>query len=403
MKIGIIREEKVPSDDRVILNPEQCAWLQSHYDVDLVVEHSPNRCFKDSEYMDAGIRVVDHVSDCDILLGVKEVPIEKLIQGKTYFFFSHTYKEQVYNRPLLQAILEKNIRLVDYELLTNEKRQRLIAFGYFAGMVGAHNGLYTYGQRHKSFDLPRMYKAFDYKEVQTAYSSIQWPSVKIVLTGKGRVGQGAKQVLDDMGIAEVSPDDFLNKEFDKAVYTVLDFFDYAKKKDGSPFDQSEFFQFPQRFDSAFLPYAHRADIMINGIYWDNNAPRFFSPEDMKDPNFKIEVIADITCDIAPIASIPSTLRPTTIVDPVFGYDVVEECEVPAYTPSGIDMMTIDNLPNELPRDASTSFGQQFLDGIFPLVYDSRFDDGVLLRGSIAIDGELGPHFKYLKNYVAGHQ
>lgn len=399
MKLGIIREEKVPSDDRVVLNPKQCAWLQKNFEVDLVVEHSPHRCFKDKEYMDEGVRIVDHVSDCDILLGVKEVPIPKLIQDKTYFFFSHTYKKQAYNRTLLQSILKKNIRLIDYELLTNEEGQRLIAFGFFAGMVGAHNALYTYGERTGSFSLNRMYTSFDYATVQQQYASIIWPPVKIVLTGKGRVGQGARKVLEDMGIRAVDPSSFLHQTYDEAVFTVVDFTQYVQRKDGSEFTQAQFFDQPEKFESAFAPYTQVADIMINGIYWDNRAPAFFSIEEMNSALFKIKVIADVTCDIAPVASIPATLRASTIADPVFGFDPKTGTEVAPHSPEVIDMMTIDNLPNELPRDASTAFGQQFLDHIWPEIAAQRFDEGILLRATMTRNGNLGPYFEYLTDYV----
>ncbi|RME33002.1 MAG: alanine dehydrogenase, partial [Deltaproteobacteria bacterium] len=139
MKIGLIREGKVPPDNRVPLTPDQCRFLMDRYEVDIVVEPSPIRAFRDEEYAALGIPLRTDLSDRDILLGVKEVPIEQLIPGKTYFFFSHTIKKQPYNRPLLQAILRKRIRLIDYEVLTDESGKRVIAFGYFAGMAGAHN------------------------------------------------------------------------------------------------------------------------------------------------------------------------------------------------------------------------------------------------------------------------
>ncbi|WP_236975912.1 NAD(P)-dependent oxidoreductase [Membranihabitans maritimus] len=401
MKIGIIKERKIPGDERVPLNPEQCAFIKKEFGQEIVVEKSLHRCFSDREYEKAGVQLVDDVTDCDVLLGVKEVPIDHLIPNTSYFFFSHTYKKQPYNRGLLQSILKKNIRLIDYELLKDKKGKRLIAFGFFAGMVGAHNALYTYGQRTGEFALGRMKDAFDYAEVRDNYKKYQWSPVKIVLTGKGRVGQGAAKVLNDMGIKAVNPDEFLKEEFDEAVYTVIDFDRYARKKDGREFSAAEFFANPEMFESAFEPFTHVADIMINGIYWDNNAPAFFTKEEMKSGLFNLKVIADVTCDIAPVASIPSTLRATTIADPVFGYDAKEEVEVAPFQEGTIDMMTIDNLPNELPRDASTSFGEQFIEYIFPLIRSELFDKGVLLQATIARDGELGPDYQYLKDYVEG--
>lgn len=398
MKIGIIKENKIPTDSRVVLRPEHCAILQSQ-GVDIVVQRSDVRCFDDAEYEKAGIPLADEMSDCDILLGVKEVPVEDLIPEKTYFFFSHTIKAQPYNRKLLQAVLQKKIRLIDYEVLTDGQGKRLIAFGVFAGMVGAHNALMTYGRRTGKFGLTRMKDAYDYEEVKKTYGDIVWPPVKIVLTGKGRVGTGAARVLTDMGIRKVAPMEFLNHSFSEPVFTQIDYQEYAFPKPETGRVISDFFNHPEDFESGFAPYSKAADILINGIFWNNKAPVFFTPADMKQEDFSIEVIADITCDIAPVASIPSTLRATTIADPVFGYDPVRECETEPFREGIIDMMTIDNLPNELPRDASTSFGEQFLDHIWPEVRSGRYDSGILQRGTIAADGQLGPRFGYLKGYA----
>ena len=333
------------------------------------------------------------------LLGVKEVPIETLIPNKTYCFFSHTIKEQAYNRKLLLAILEKNIRLVDYEVLTNEKGKRLIAFGRFAGMVGAHNGILTYGQRTGAYDLIRMKDCHDYEEAKRHYRKLQLPPIKIVLTGTGRVGSGAAEVLLDMGIQQVEPEDFLNNLYNQPVFTQLECKHYAKRIDGSAFDKKEFYHHPEWFKSAFAPYAAVSDVMINGIYWDNNAPAFFSKAEMRSTDFKIKVIADVTCDIAPVSSIPSTLRASTIAEPFFGYDPVAEAETQAFQEHVIDMMTIDNLPNELPRDASTAFGEQFIKHILPEFF--KENSAVIERATVAENGQLGKHFQYLENYVKG--
>jgi len=161
MKIGIIREEKNPPDSRVPLNPAQCRALMDQYPIEIVVAPSPTRCFKDEEYSAEGIKLQADLTDCQVLMGVKEVPPTSLVADKIYFFFSHTIKEQPYNRSLLQTILKKNIQLIDYEVLTNDKGQRLIAFGVFAGMVGAHNGVMTYGRRTGAFELPRMNSFFE--------------------------------------------------------------------------------------------------------------------------------------------------------------------------------------------------------------------------------------------------
>lgn len=397
MKIGIIKEGKVPPDSRVSLTPQQCKQAMLDFPVEIVVETCPTRCYKDEEYQHAGILVTEDISDCDILMGVKEVPIRQLIPNKTYFFFSHTIKKQAYNRKLLWAILDKKIRMIDFEALKDDNENRLIAFGRFAGMVGAHNALWVYGQRTGAFSLPRMKDFHDYQEATEFYETLQIPAIKIVLTGTGRVANGAAEVLRDMGVQEVNPTDFLEKAFPKAVFTQLSSHHYLSRKNGSPFVKSYFHEQPNRFKSNFAPYWKVADVMINGIYWDNNAPAFFTTEEMTNPEFNIQVIADITCDIAPVASIPATLKSSTIADPVFGFDPRTGKETAPYLPNSVDMMTIDNLPNELPRDASESFGNQLLTHILPELFLAKSQ--IIEHATIAKDGHLTRYFRYLADYA----
>ena len=399
MKIGIIKEGKTPPDSRVALTPQQCAHIHSMEGFEVIVQSSDVRAYKDEEYANAGLQVVDDVSGCDFLMGIKEVPIDMLIPNKKYSFFSHTIKKQSYNRKLLQAVLEKQIKLLDYEVLTDEKGRRLIAFGYYAGMVGAHNALYTYAQRSREFSIKRLKDCFDYAEAKASYEHISWPAIKIVLTGGGRVSSGAVKVLQDMGIEKVSPEDFLDKEFDHIVFTQIDCDNYVQRKDGGDFSFPDFFGNPEAYESTFAPYAQTADVMINGIFWDNRAPAFFTVDEMAQPNFRIKVIADVTCDIAPISSIPSTLRASKISDPIFGFDPKTGKETTPHQEGIIDMMTIDNLPSEIPRDSSKAFGDMFIEHILPELKKSN--SGVLQRATIAVDGKLGEHFGYLEDYVKG--
>ncbi|MFQ5447527.1 MAG: NAD(P)-dependent oxidoreductase [Saprospiraceae bacterium] len=397
MKIGIIKEGKVPPDNRVALTPKQCKVVLKDYPVGIIVQPSPDRCISLDEYRAAGIPVSNDLSDCDVLLGVKEVPISQLIPGKTYFFFSHTIKKQPYNRDLLRAILEMNIRLIDYEVLTDDWGSRLIAFGRFAGMVGAHNALLAYGKRLGEFHLPRMKEFEHYAEAKVFYQGVNFPKCRIVLTGSGRVSKGAKMVLQDMGIQEVSPEGFLTEEFNMPVFTQLDSLHYVQRKDGRPFRKDDFYNNPAEYKSSFAPYFQRTDIMINGIFWNVKVPAFFTLEEMQSLEFRIQVIADVTCDIAPVASIPSTIRPSTISDPVYGFDPATRQEKPPFSPPFVDVMAVDNLPNELPRDASDSFGQQFLQYIIPELMKSQSD--MLERATIAQNGELTPNYRYLEDYV----
>ncbi|MCB0638766.1 MAG: alanine dehydrogenase [Lewinella sp.] len=401
MKIGIIREGKVPPDTRVPLSPNQCAYLRKEYGLDIVVQPSPIRTFKDEEYAAAGVPLEEDLGDRDLLLGIKEVPVQQLIPGKTYCFFSHTHKKQVYNRPLLQAILQRHIHLIDYEVMTDNYGRRIIAFGYYAGVVGAHNGMWVYGKRTGLFDLPRMKDMYDYAEVKALYQELKLPPMKIVLTGTGRVATGAAQVLHDMDIHQVSAEDFLNQTYDEPVFTQLQSQDYVRNRDGSPFEKLHFYQQPREYESAFQPFFRAADLMINGIYWEKGAPAFFTRDEMRAPDFRIQVIADITCDIAPDASIPSTLKASTIADPVFGYDPAKEQEAAPFQHDCVDMMTIDNLPSELPRDASEAFGKMFIGQVLPHFLAPH--SAMIERATVARYGRLGPNFTYLEDFVAGKE
>lgn len=372
----------------------------AEFPVEILVEACPTRCYKDEEYRQAGINLTDDISGCDVLMGVKEVPIGQLVPEKTYFFFSHTIKQQPYNRKLLWAVLEKHIRLIDYEVLKDENGNRLIAFGKFAGMVGSHNALWTYGQRTGAFSMPRMKDFHDYKEAVAFYQSQHFPALKIVLTGTGRVATGAAIVLRDMGIEQVSPEDFLEKSYPHAVFTQLNCPHYVARKDGKPYQKENFYQHPSSYKSIFAPYYRVADIFVNGIFYDKHAPAFFTKEEMAQPDFNIKVIADVSCDIAPEGSIPATLKASTIAAPVFGYDPRTGLETAPYQPNCIDMMTIDNLPNEMPRDASESFGEQFLKEIMPELIRGR--SRVISHGTIAQDGVLTSYFKYLEDYVGAN-
>ncbi len=399
MKIGIIKEGKTPADSRVPLDPQQCRALIDS-GVDIVVQRSDVRCYKDEDYISAGVPMSDDMSDRTILLGVKEVPIDMLLADKTYFFFSHTIKAQAYNQKLLKAVVEKGIRLIDYETLTDESGKRVIAFGKYAGMVGAHNALWTYGQRTKAFSLPRMKDIYNYKAAQEVYGKIDIPNIKIALTGTGRVASGAVQVLDDMGLLKVRPIDYVTKTYDVPVYTQIGIFYYAKRKDKKEFDDmNDFYNNPGDYASDFDHFLPMSDIMINGIYWDNAAPAFFTVDQMREDDFGIKVIADVTCDIAPVSSIPSTLRASTIADPVFGFDPSTGKETAPYQSDAIDMMTIDNLPNEMPRDASSAFGDMFSTYVLPELQDSKSD--MLQKATIAENGDLGSHYEYLRSYLEG--
>lgn len=401
IKLGIVREGKTPPDKRVPLTPRHCRQLLDTYgNLEIYVQPSRIRDIPDSAYTDAGIPLREDLSNCDILMGVKEVPIDMLIPNKTYLFFSHTFKEQPYNRDLLRAILDKKIRLIDYEVLTDDRGKRLIGFGRYAGIVGAYNGLLAVGKKLGRYGLKPAHESTGRDEVREEVKKVDLPDgFKIALTGSGRVANGAMEMLADAGIERVSPEDYLTKTYDKAVYTKLGSADYHRKKDGSPFGKSEFYEHPERFESDFMKYAEVTDLYIAGHYWDADAPFVFTREDAKKPEFKIRVVADISCDIdGPVAS---TLRASTIADPLYGYDPMAEKETDFLDEKAIGVMAVDNLPCELSKDASEDFGDELLKNILPELLGNP-DSAMIRRATqTTLDGELGPNFRYLQDYVDG--
>lgn len=399
IKIGLIREGKVPVDKRVPLTPKQATELQNQFNVEVVAQSSNIRCFSNEDYLKNGIEVVDNLSGCDVLLGVKEVPLNELIANKTYFFFSHTTKEQPYNQKLLKTIVERQIRLIDYEGLTNSKGARVVAFGRYAGIVGAYNGIMAYGKRHNLFDLRPAHHCFDLDDLKTEYSKVELPPIKIVITGRGRVSHGATEVLDGVNIQKVSSQDFLEKEYDYPVYTQIHSDEYNKTIDGREFDIKKFHSNPKGFEGDFLKYAKNADVLIAGAFWDPDAPVLFTRKDASETDFRIKVIADITCDIE--GSIPSTLRPSTIADPLYDYSAAKGEEQPAFSDeNNITVMAVDNLPCELPVNASNDFGRQLIDNVLPHLFSGDKEE-VIKRATITEKGKLTDKYAYLQNYLDG--
>ncbi len=399
---ALIKERKTPPDRRVVFSPQACQEVIKKYpEATIKVESSNIRFFKDEDYKNAGFEVIDHVSDCDVLLGVKEVPIEALIPRKKYFFFSHTIKKQPYNRKLLQAILDKKIELFDHETIVNSNGHRLIGFGRYAGLVGAYNAFRALGLRDKLFELPKVEHLHDLNEVKAALDKISLPPIKILLSGKGKVAKGAKEILDHLNIEQVAINDYLENKFNKPVYCMIDVQHYNRRKDGKPFDRKEFYTNPSGYVSDFMRFVTVTDLFIAGHFYGDGAPYLFTREDARHPDFKINLVADISCDIdGPVAS---TIRPSTIENPFYGYDPKTEKEVVFNTPGVITVMAVDNLPCELPKDASEGFGEMFLKHVIPAFFNGD-KDGVLQRARVTTEtGELTQRFKYLQDYVDGKE
>ncbi len=401
IKFGIIKERKNPPDRRVVFSPNGLKKVKSKFpDAIFTVESSDIRVFKDSAYEEMGFNVSNDLSDCDVLLGVKEVPITALLSNKKYFFFSHTIKKQPYNRDLLNAILDKNIELYDHEVIVGQNGFRLIGFGRYAGIVGTYNGFRAWGLKFDTFVLPKAETLTDQKELETKLSEIKLPNIKIVLTGRGKVGGGAKAILDAMKIKEVSVDEYLNAVFDEPVYVQIDVLDYNKRKDGRVLDKNDFYANPKEYEGDFMRFAQVSDMYIAGHFFGSGAPFIFTREDAKSKDFNIKVVADISCDVdGPVAS---TLRASTIADPIYGYDPLKEAEVDFKDPNAIVVMAVDNLPCELPKDASEGFGEMFLEHVIPAFFNGD-KDGVLLRARMTRNGALTDKYSYLQDYVDGKE
>jgi len=396
LKAGLIREGKIPADSRVALTPAQCKWLQKHtQDITLVVQSSPNRCFSDQEYRNAGIEVVEDVSDCSILFGIKEVPKEQLIDGKTYLFFSHTKKAQEHNRQLMQEMVRKKITLIDYECLTHEDGQRIIGFGFFAGVVGAHNGMMAFGNRTGSFHLGRVRDVRDYRQLIHTYFGLKIPRIKIAVTGSGRVAHGLIEIMNLLGITEVEPFDYLHKQFNYPVYVHLKGRDLYERKDDGTYNRDNFHEHPDEYKCTFSPFTRQTDLLMNGVYWDKNIPPLFTLDDFRSPGFRIQTIADITNDTA--GSIPVNIGDSSIEHPIYGVDKLTLQRTDPYLPGSVDIMAVGNLPNELPRDASRYFGEQLI----KFVLEDLWKDGspIIERATILNKGTLTNDYQYLREYA----
>jgi len=397
LKIGLIKEGKIPADNRVALTPAQCRWLNRKFtDMNIVVQASPHRCFSDQEYTRAGITVTEDMSDCDVLLGIKEVPVNDLVSGKTYLFFSHTKKQQLYNRQLFHSLIDKKITLIDYECLEHADGQRIIGFGFFAGIVGAHNGIMAYGNRAGAFHLNRVHEVKDYRELIHTYFGLKLPPVKIAVTGSGRVAHGITEIMNLMDIQEVEAEEYLHQDFAYPVYVHLKGADLYRHKQSGAYSRIHFHEHPEEYTCLFEQYCRCTDILMNGVYWDTAIPPLFTMETMRRNDFRIVTIADITDDQH--GSVPCNLGDATKEDPVYGVDRNSGNKTAPYLPGSTDIVAVGNLPNELPRDASRFFGEQLIKYVLDDIRKGGSE--VLERATMLRDGVLTEPFQYLKEYAS---
>ncbi len=396
---AVLKERKTPPDHRVPLTPEQCVALQKRFpDAQMVIESSDIRVYSDRAYINLGLEVLEDISHADVMLGVKEVPVEALIPNKSYLFFSHTIKKQPYNRNLLRSILENNISLFDHETLVYPDGGRVLGFGYYAGVVGAYNGLRSWGLKYGSFKIEKAHNLPNIRGLHEELETVKLPPIKILLTGLGRVGKGAAAILDHMKIRKIGVNQYLSETFNETVYCQVGSLDYNVRQDGASATQEDFYTNPKDYKSTFAKFSAVTDFLIAGHFYGDNAPFLFSRDDAKASDFKISVVADISCDIdGPVAC---TIRPSTIANPFYGYDPLTEQEVDFYVPKAITVMAVDNLPCELPLDASQGFGLDLLNKVIPAFFDGD-KDGILARAQITKDGKLTKRFEHLQSYVNG--
>jgi saccharopine dehydrogenase (NAD+, L-lysine-forming) len=396
LKIGLIREGKMPPDNRVALTPAQCKWIHKNSsEVRVIAQTSIHRCFSDKEYILAGVEIKEDVSECDILFGIKEVPIEELLENKTYLFFSHTKKKQLYNQRLFQAIIKKKITLIDYECLEHDDGQRILGFGFFAGVVGAHNGIMAYGARTGLYTLERVFKQKSFRLLIHQYFGLKLPNIKVAVTGSGRVAHGVLEVMNLLGIIEIEPDEFLERQFSYPVFTQLKGGDLYEHKTEGNYHRDDFHLHPQNYICKFNKYIKTTDILMNGIYWEENMPRLFQWEDISGHDFRIKTIADITDDNN--GSVPCNLGEATMEFAVYGVDRISRQKTPPYQPGSIDIMAIGNLPNELPNDASRYFGEQLIKHVLEDIV--KGGSPILERATMVKNGNLTKPFEYLSEYA----
>lgn len=400
MKFGIIKERKNPPDRRVVFSPEELIQLKKQFPTaEIHVESSNIRIYSDEQYAQLGINVSNDLSNCDVLFGVKEVPVDALIPNKKYFFFSHTIKKQPYNRKLLQALLEKNIDFYDHETIVDANFNRLIGFGRYAGIVGTYNAFRAFGIKFGLFTIPKAETLSGKEDLVAKLKRQVLPPIKIVLTGCGKVGNGAKEILDAMKIKEVAVENFLSKKYSEPVYVQIDVLDYNKRKDGKIVGKNDFYTNPTEYDSDFEKFTKVADIYIAGHFYGNDAPYILTQEMLKANDCNIKVVADISCDVnGPIAC---TLKAATIAEPIFGYLPSEHKEVDIFHPAAIVVMSVDNLPCELPKDASDGFGEMFMKHVIPAFFNND-KDGILERAKMTENGKLTQRFQYLQDFVDGN-
>ena len=401
--IGIIKESR-PDENRAPLVPEHIEKLKSKYpNLNIIVQPSKKRCFSDEEYKNKGAEINEDLSNCSIIFGVKEIDTDVLINNKTYVFFSHTYKlnkETLNNaqgtpgmdkKELLKSVLEKKIKLIDYENIRDKNSSRYLGFGRFAGIVGCYNTLNLCLENYNKQPLARAHRINNYQRLIDNLKNLYFPKMNILVTGDGRVAKGVIEVLKETNIKEVSKEMFKNNNFDYPVFCNLETKDYVESNLNKEFDLNHFIQYPKEYKSCALQYLKLTDVFISAHYWDPASPKIFEIKDLEKLG-DLKVIGDITCDVD--GSVPTTIRSSTIDNPNFYIDKKTFKET---VDEGLAIMAVDNLPSELPRDSSKEFGDGIVREVIPYILNE--DDGRILNATITLNGSFLKKYNYLNDYI----
>lgn len=403
MKIGIIRETKFPTDNRVAFTPKQIKNIQDKFkEITFVVQKSDIRAYHDYEYEELNIEVKEDISDSDILFGIKEADINTLIPNKHYFFFGHIAKMQSYNRPLIKKMMELGITFTDYEYLVDENNHRLCAFGWWAGVVGAYNTLRAFGNKDKLFELPKPGLKFTLKKLIEYTSANTNYSCKIVVSGRGRSSQGVQFVLNQIGFKKLDNDEFLkNNSHEPRVYTVSYIDTMVKRKDKkiTAFDRNHFRNNADCYESDFNKFSRIADVYIPCHFWNQYDPIYLTEEDLRNEDLNIRVIGDVTCDIK--GSIKSTVRASSHDEPFYDYNPFTEKEEKAFSSDkNISVMAVDTLPNALALETSKYFGEKLFENIIEnLLSENMLENEIIKRATILNNGKLTDKYLYLEDFA----
>ena len=405
--ISILKEARA-DENRTPFTPDQIKTLITNFpNIKISVQPSKKRCFKDEEYSKAGAKLDEDITNSNIIFGIKEIDISKIIEDKTYLFFSHTSKVPngnfqnsqdpaiIYKKKLLREVLKKNVTLIDYENIRDESKEayRYLGFGRFAGIVGCYNTLNLYLKLNKKKLLPRAFEINSYEKIKKLIAKQNFNKLKILQTGRGNVAKGSMEILKHANIKQISLKDYLGKKYDEPVYCNISIREHIERKDGKDFSHQDFTLNPHEYKSKVKNYLFDTDILITGHYWESRFPKLFYQDQINE--FKnLKIIGDITCDIN--GAIPTTIRSTTIAKPYYSVDINSMKEIDLGN-KGIAVMAVDNLPSELPNEASEEFGKNIISEVLPHLF--KKDDGRISRATTASQGKFTFLFSYLKDFI----